>query len=75
MEILNQVTLKKEGNECFITYYIYIVRLDYHKYITFITEAVSGSWTGNPITTNFETFTDYPDALEYIDKLVEKAGA
>lgn len=71
MEILNQVTLKREGNDCLITDYINLTKMDHCLFVVNIIEAVSGSWTGDIKTFRTEIFTDYETALNYFKKQVK----
>ena len=72
MEILNEYKKTREGNDCMLYDYICLIRLDYHMYTVIHVDAVQGRWTGEPKSLNGEFFTDYPDALDYMDKLVAK---
>lgn len=72
MEIHNQYKNQRVVNDCLFTDYICLIRLDYHLYLVTYTEAVSDGWTNTPITSTTATFDEYPDALKYMDSLVEK---
>ena len=74
MEILNSLKYPHEGNDCMIYDYVCLILLDSHLYLVTHTEQVYGSWTGNPTTTKCETFEDYNDALDYMDKIVKELG-
>ena len=49
-----------------------IIHIDSNLYVVNHTNAVYGSWTGNPTITITETFDDYYKALDYYDDLVNK---
>ena len=75
MELLKEYTFERYGNECLIKDYIYLIRLDYDVYLVTRTTAITGSWTGNPITTYCDHFRDLADALvaweEFVRNLKE----
>lgn len=70
MEIIKKYKLGREGNDCYINDYVYLIHIDSNLYVVNHTNAVCGSWTGNPIITRSETFNDYYKALDYYDDLV-----
>lgn len=72
MEILKECKYTREGNDCLITDYVCLIKLNHHLYTVVHTNEVYGSWTGNPITTKSEAFKDYDDALNYMTKLIRK---
>lgn len=72
MEIIKEYKNEREGNDCLITDYVCLVKLDYHLYTVVYTRSVYGGWTGNPITTKSESFKDYGDALNCMNVLVGK---
>lgn len=72
MKILKEYKKGREGNDCWLSDYIVLIELDRDLYIVVHTDTVFGSWTGNPKSSRSEVFTDYTDALEYMNKLVAK---
>ena len=72
MEIIKKYENRKEGNDCLITNYICLIKLDYHLYLLTHTESVYGGWTGNPKTTQTRIFEDYGDALICMVTLIGK---
>ena len=71
MKLLGEYTHKREGNECLITDYICLVKLEYDLYLVTHTEKVYGGWTGNPITTESATFEDYSSAADYMNTFID----
>ena len=72
MEILKEYKYTREGNDCLITDYVCLIKLDECLYTVVHTESVYGGWTGNPITTKSEAFKYYDDVLDYMTKLIRK---
>jgi hypothetical protein len=72
MEILKTHTYSREGNDCWISDYVTLIRLDTHLYIVTHTDAVTGSWTGNPKTTDSFTFGDYDSARNLFESFVKQ---
>ena len=72
MEIVKKYKYGREGNDCWINDYVYLIHIDSNLYVVCHTDTVCGSWTGNPKTTTSETFDDYYKALDYYDDLVHK---
>ena len=72
MEILKEFKNTHEGNDCLITEYVNLIKLNRDLYIVTFTKDVLGSWTGNPKTSQIETFTDYDKAFGYMDSLVKE---
>ena len=72
MEILNHIEVKKDGNECLITDVVALIRISYNLYLVTHTNAVEGSWTGNPCDTNTYTFRDFNSAVSRYNELCEK---
>ena len=72
MEIIKKYKCGREGNDCYINDYVYLIHIDSNLYVVNHTNTVYGSWTGYPKTTNSETFDDYYKALDYYDDLVHK---
>ncbi len=72
MEILKEFKNTHVGNDCLITEYINLIKLDQNLFIVTFTEDILGSWTGNPKTSQVETFTDYDKAFSYMDSLIKR---
>lgn len=72
MEILNNIEVKKEGNDCLITEAVALIRINYDLYVVIHTDAVDGSWTGNPCDTYTYTFRDFSSAISRYNELCEK---
>ena len=72
MEIVKEYKLRRDGNECYITDYVYLIHIDSNLYVVNHTNTVYGSWTGNPEVTTTETFDDYNNALDYYNDLVHR---
>ena len=72
MEIVKEYKCGREGNDCYITDYVYLIHIDSNLYVVNHTNTVYGSWTGNPKITINETFDDYYKALDYYNDLVTK---
>lgn len=72
MEILNEYKNGREGNDCWISDYIILIKLDTNLFVVVHTDTVCGSWTGNHKTTRAETFVDYVEAMNYFESIVEK---
>ena len=72
MEILKECKNTHEGNDCLITEYISLIKLDQNLFIVTFTEDVLGSWTGNPKTSQVDTFTNYYKALNFMNSLIKK---
>lgn len=71
MKILNEFINKRPGNDCLITTGIMLIEVERDFYIVVSTEKFFGSWTGNAIETNSESFNDYNKALSRYNHLVK----
>jgi hypothetical protein len=72
MEILKEFKNAHEGNDCLITEYISLIKLDQNLFIVTFTEDIFGSWTGSPKTSNVDTFINYYKALNFMNFLIKK---
>ena len=72
MEILKEFKNTHEGNDCLITEYVSLIKLDQNLFIVTFTEDVLGSWTGSPKTSNVDTFTNYYKALNFMNSSIKK---
>ena len=70
--IIKEYKYGREGNDCYINDYVYLIHIDSNLYVVNHTDTVYGSWTGNPKTTNSSTFDNYNEALEHYEALVNK---
>ncbi len=64
MEIMKEAKWSREGNDCWLTDYCCIIRIDTELYVVLHTKRVQGGWTGNPISTNTVECKSYDHALE-----------
>ena len=72
MEIVKEYKYGREGNDCYINDYVYLIHIDSNLYVVNHTNAVEGSWTGNPCDTNAYTFRDFKSAVSCYNELCEK---
>ena len=72
MEILKEYKKERDGNECRLYDYIILIKLDYQLFLVIHVDTVFGSWTGNPKSSRSEIFTDYNNAIKYMNKLIAK---
>lgn len=70
MEIIKEYKSERQGNECLITNYVCLIKLDNNLYTVVHTESVCGGWTGNPVATKCETFRDYDNAIKYMMAII-----
>lgn len=71
MKILNEFINKRDGNDCLIITGIMLIEVERDFYIVISTEKFLGSWTGNAIETNTESFNDYNSAYIRFAHLVK----
>jgi hypothetical protein len=71
VKILNEFINKRDGNDCLIITGIMLIEVERDFYIVISTEKFLGSWTGNTIETNSESFNDYNKALSRYNHLVK----
>lgn len=64
MEIMKEAKWSREGNDCWLTDYCCIIRIDTEVYVVLHIDRVQGGWTGNPISTRTVECKSYDDALE-----------
>lgn len=72
MEIMKEATYSREGNDCWLTDYCFITRVDTGVYITTLVQTVQGGWTGERITSGTAEFKNYDDALECMKSIYSK---
>lgn len=72
MEILDKKIVKRDGNECILTYAVALIRITYDLYIVTHTSAVDGGWTGHLGETNSYTFRDMSSAVSCYNTWCEK---
>ena len=72
MEIMKEAKWSREGNDCWLTDYCCIIRVDSNLYIVLHVDKVEGSWTGNPISSNSTEYKNYDDALEVFKSIGNK---
>lgn len=70
MEIIKEYKSERQGNECLITNYVCLIKLDNNLYTVIHTESVCGGWTDNPVTTNCTTLKDYDESVKCMMKIV-----
>ena len=72
MKILRQINKSREGNDCWITDYCCIVRLDRDLYVLIMTNTVQGGWTGNIKSTTTKEFDNFDEADACLFSICEK---
>lgn len=70
MKILNEFKHDHEGNDCWLADYVVLIELCPNLYTVVHVDTVTGSWTGNPKSSESVVFDDYQKAASYMDKLV-----
>ena len=72
MELLNEYSTTKIGNDCLIRDHVALIRMSDDDYSVVHVNSVFGGWTGNPCTSKCEVFCNDTSAKEYFDTLVRR---